>query len=123
MSVNATPALQLSLVDPSAPLASNPFLAGGIALYCPNGVITEQEAALPASTNSLPLSFPVGASSAVFIFIAAITATDLIVKVGSGSPVSLSVPRGQGIFLYGLTSSQVSLNSVLGGTVQYSVGG
>lgn len=122
MSVNITPALQISIVDPAAVLNPNPIESGGIALYCANGQVT-QEATLPASTASLALSFPVGVSSAVVIFIASMTCTDLIVKVGSGSPVSLPVPLGQGIFLYNLTSSQVSLNSVLGGRIQYTVGG
>lgn len=122
MSVNITPSLQLAIVDPAATLTPNPLEAGLIALFCANGAVT-QEATLPPATASLPLSFPVGVTTAVVIFIASVTCTDLIVKVGSGSPVSLSVPLGQGIFLYSMTSAQISLNSVLGGKIQYSVGG
>lgn len=120
MSVNATPAVQVTLSGPSFDAPSAPPLeTGGLPLYCPNGA-TGQAATLPAATAGLPLNFPVGVATAVFIFIAADTTTDLIVTVGS---FALPVPRGQGIVLYGIASNQISLGSVLGGQIRYAVGG
>lgn len=119
MSVNATPAIQVTLTGPAVPLSAPPFQAGGLPLYCPNGN-TDQTATLPAATSGLPLNFPVGVSTAIFVFIAADTATDLIVTVGS---FALPVPQGQGIVLYGIASNQISLGSALGGQIRYAVGG
>jgi len=121
MSLNITPSVQLTIVDPGVPLTANPLLSGSLPLYCANGAVL-QEVSLPAATASLALAFPVGVTTATVIFISSQTATDLIVKVG-GTPFSLPLPLGQGMLLYGLTSSQVSLNSVLGGIIQYAVGG
>lgn len=122
MSANLTPALQLTIVDPNQILNPNPLQSGGIPLYCASGVSGER-ATLPAATSSLALAFPAGVTTATVIFIAAITTTDLIVNVGSGSPVALNLPLGQGMFLYNLTSSHVSISSALGGQILYSVGG
>lgn len=122
MSVNITPAAQLTIVDPSVNVTPNPLTSGGIAIYCANGVAGQREALLPAATSLLALNFPVGLTTAAIIFVAAITATDLKVNVG-GTPFALPVPLGQGLFLYNLTTSQVSVSSVLGGTIQYYVGG
>jgi len=121
MSVNATPAIQVTLTGPSLNSPSAPPLqSGGLPLYCPNGV-DGQAATLPASTSGLALAFPVGVTAAVFIFIAADTTTDLIVTVkGQALPV---LPQGQGMILYGLTTSQISLASALGGLIRYAVGG
>ena len=123
MSVTATPALQINVVDPSTnPTDPIALQACGVALYCAGGAKSELPT-LPAATANLPLPFPIGITTAVYIFIGAITCTDLIVKVGSGSPVALSVPLGQGVFFYGLTSSQITISSALGGQIQYSIGG
>lgn len=121
MSVNATPAVQVTIVDPAVNLTPNPLESGGTPLYCPNGSVG-QDATLPAATSSLALAFPVGVTTAVFVFVAAVTATDLVVNVG-GTPFALPVPLGQGIMLYNITSAHVSLSSALGGKIQYAVGG
>lgn len=121
MSVNAIPAIQLNIVDPATTIPFNPLQTGNLPLYCPNGSL-DQDATLPAATSSLALAFPVGVTTAVFIYISAITTTDLIINIGT-SPFPVSVPLGQGMLLYGLTSAQVSISSVLGGKIQYSVGG
>lgn len=121
MSVNATPAVQVLVVDPAVTLTPSPLQSGGTPLYCANGAVN-QDATLPAATSLLPLAFPVGVTTAVYIFVASVTATDLKVNVGS-SPFPVPIPLGQGITLYGLTSAQVSVSSVLGGKIQYSVGG
>lgn len=121
--VNAFPAIQISTIDLSVSPQNNVVAQiGGIGIYCATGVVL-QDVVLAPGASSLALAFPTGVSAAAFIYISAITTTDLIVKVGSGSPVSLSLPANQGMMLYGLTSSQVSLNSVAGGQVQYAVGG
>lgn len=121
--VNAFPAVQINTVDLStSPTVNVIAQVGGIGLSCPNGVVLQDMTLAPAST-SIALAFPNGASSAVFIYISAITTMDLVVKVGTGSPVSLSVPANMGALLYGLASNAVTLNTVKGGKVQYVVGG
>lgn len=121
MSVNVTLALQATIVDPSVDVTPNPVQAGGIPIYCANGV-SGQDATLASATSSLPLNFPVGVTTATFIFISSVTVTDLQVNVGN-SPFPISIPLGQGIILYNLTSAQVSISSVLGGLARYVVGG
>lgn len=122
--VNVFPAVQLNALDPATnPVANLMLQVGGIGLSCQNGITMQDSVALPANSTNVALAFPIGVTTAVVIYVAAITTTDLIVKVGSGSPVSLSLPANQGMLLYGLTSAQVSLNSVLGGHIQYAVGG
>lgn len=121
MSVTANAALQISTVDGSTTPTNVAAQSGGIALYCPNSAL-QQDATLPASTSLLPLSFPVGVTTAVFVYIASVTCTDLIVNVGS-SPFALPVPLGQGMLLYNITSAHISISSVLGGKIQYAVGG
>lgn len=121
MSVNVTAAAQLSVMDPVNGTPENPLQTGGIPLYCPNGLVA-QDATLAPSTSLLPLSFPVGVTTAVVIYIAATLAVDLVVNIGS-TPFAMSVPRGQGVLLYNLTSAQISVSSVLGGNIQYAVGG
>lgn len=121
---NAFPAIQIITNDP----ATNPQMVTvtqtpGIGLVCNNGVIQNLDMVLAPSTSTLALPFPNGVSTALFIYIFALTTTDLIVKVGSGSPASLSVPQYQGTVLYSLTSAQLSVNSVLGGRIQYAIGG
>lgn len=121
--VNAFPAVQLNTID-AAVSPQNNIIAqiGGIGLACPHGVLL-QDLTLAALSSTIALAFPNGVTTAVFIYISAITTTDLIVKVGSGSPVSLSLPMNQGMLLYSLTSAAISLNSVAGGQVQYAIGG
>lgn len=122
MSVNAFLGIQINTSDLSTKPEDNIMAqVGGIGLVCQNGVMM-QDATLAASTSNLPLPFPVGVTTAVFIFIAAITTTDLIVKVG-GTPVSLSVPQNQGLVLYSISSSVITLSSVAGGKIQYAIGG
>lgn len=123
MSVNAYPAVQINTVDLST-MPNNNIMAqiGGVGLSCPNGVVL-QDLTLVANSTNIALAFPNGAATAVFIYISSVTTTDLIVKVGTGSPVSLSVPACMGTVLYSLASNAVSLNSVKGGKVQYAIGG
>lgn len=120
--INAILAAQLSTVDTLTD-PQNCIVArnGGLGIPCPTGV-SMQDTILAANSTSVALTFPTGVTTAVFIYIAAVTTTDLIVKVG-GTPVSLTLPAKQPMLLYGLTSANVSLNSVLGGHVQYAVGG
>lgn len=121
--VNAIPGIQINTIDLSTHPQNNIIAqTGGVGLSCPNGVMM-QDIALAAASSNVPVQFPIGVTSAVFIFIAAITATDLIVKVGSGTPVSLSLPQYQGMMLYGISSSAITFSSVKGGTVQYAIGG
>lgn len=120
--VNAFPAMQISTVDLSANPQENVVARiGGIGLTCPSGVML-QDVTLPANTANLAPAFPAGVTTAVFVYVSALTTTDLIVKVG-GAPVSLSVPANQGLMLYGIASSAITLNSVKGGKVQYAIGG
>ena len=121
--INAFLAMQVSTIDLSTNPQNNIVIqAGGIGLLCPNGVLM-QDLTLAASSSNITLAFPNIVTTALFICITAITTTDLIVKVGSGSPVSLSIPSHQSVMLYNLTSSQVSLSSAAGGQVQYAIGG
>lgn len=121
--MNAFPAIQISTVDPSVSPENNIVAeVGGIGIVCQNGVLL-QDVVLAANTSNLALAFPAGVTTAQIIYVSAITAADLIVKVGSGSPVSLSVPRNHGILLYGIASTAITLSSVQGGKVQYAVGG
>ena len=121
--ISAIPAAQINFVDPFTDPQAAPLQTGGTGLACANGYIQVPDATLAPSSSTVALAFPLGVTTAVVIYIAALTATDLIVKVGSGSPVSLPIPVGQGAFFYGITSANISLNSVLGGKIQYAVGG
>lgn len=118
--VTVTPALQIGLVDPATVAQS--AQAGGQGLPCLIGSVL-QEAVLAAHSSGVALPFPIGVSTAVVIFISAVAATDLVVNIGSGSPIAMSIPAYQGTFLYGLTSAQISVSSVLGGKIQYAIGG
>lgn len=122
--VNAFPAIQLNTIDLAVSPQTNIMAqVGGIGLTCQNGVVL-QDIILAAASTNVALLFPTGISTAVFIYISSITTSDLVVKVGSGSPVALPpIPYKQGMLLYGLTSAQISLNTVLGGQVQYAIGG
>lgn len=120
--IQAYPSAQLGTVDAGTSPQNN-ILAQtkGLGLQCSNGVLM-QDVTLAAGSANVALAFPSGVTTAVYIFIFAITTTDLIVKIGS-SPVSCPVPYGMPTFFYGWTSAQISLSTVLGGQVQYSVGG
>lgn len=121
--INAIPAIQINTIDLSTSPQNNIIAQiGGVGISCPNGVLM-QDTTLAANTVNAAPAFPIGVSTAIFIFVAAITTTDLIVKVGTGSPVSLSVPANQGIMLYTLASNAITFNSVLGGKIQYAIGG
>ncbi len=125
--VNAFPASQLSTTDTNCPGGLAPGVTpvlqfGGFGIPCATGFIS-QEVLLAAASSTVALAFPTGVTTAKVVYIAAgPNTTDLIVKVG-GTPFSLQVPAGQGIFLYNITSANVSLNTVLGGLVSYAVGG
>lgn len=120
--INAILAAQLSTVDTlTDPQDCIVARNGGLGFPCPTGVLS-QVTTLAAASSNVPLTFPTGVTTAAVIYIAAITTTDLIVKVGA-TPVSLTVPAKQFIVLYSLTSAVVSLSTVLGGDVQYAVGG
>lgn len=122
--VNVFPALQLSATGPAvSPPDASVQVGGNIGISCLLGYVRAPQVTLASSSSGIALAFPTGVTTAKVIAIAAVTATDLIVKVGSSNPVSLQVPAGQGILLYNMTTAQVSLNSVLGGAVQYAVGG
>lgn len=117
------PGIQIAVSNPAAN-PPNTIMAqvGGIGISCPNGVIV-QEATLPPASSNVALAFPVGVVTSAFVFIAALTATDLVIKTGSGLVALPILPVGQGFIVYGLTAAQINLSSVLGGQVQYVVGG
>ena len=119
----ATPSIQLATsscgTSPQEPIALS---SGDQPLTCPSGA-NLQVVTLPNATVAAALSFPLGVTTAVYVFISAITATDLIVNIGSGTPFAMSLPPRQGVILYNITSAEVSLSSVAGGQVEYSVGG
>ena len=119
--VNAFPAVQVATVDPELSQQLNPVAATpGVGLVCLNGATT-YDSVLPAASSGVQPNFPLGISTCVFIFILAITTTDLVVTVkGAALP---ALPQGQAYLFYGLTAAQVTLSSVLGGQLQYGVGG
>lgn len=118
----ATPALQLTTTDCSAdPDDPITIYTGQQPLTCLNGGIM-QVLTLPPTSSNIALPFPLGVTTAVYVFIAALTTSDLHVNIGS-SPFAMPISYRQGTLLYGLTSAQLSLSSVQGGQVQYSIGG
>src|ERR1035437_4489604 len=117
--ITFTPALQIAITDPLIlPQAAS---AGNQPIACPisSGL---QEAVLAPGASSVALPFPIGLTTAKVIYIASLGTSDLVVNIG-GTPFAMSVPACQGVFLYGLTSAQVSLSSALGGEVQFTIGG
>lgn len=122
--ISAFPAVQIvtsdSAVNPQMTMIAQ---TQGIGLQCTNGVIFNQDMTLLPASSGIQLAFPNGASAAVFIYVFALNISDLIIKTGSGLVAMPVLPFGQGQLFYGLTVSQISLNSVLGGRVQYAVGG
>jgi hypothetical protein len=114
-----TPGSTLTVKDTNISANPNPVPFGGIAVSCPVGMLG-QDVILPASTVDEALSFPVGLATAAILCILAVTTTDLIVKVDT---VSLSVPLGQPLFLYGVAAADISVSSALGGKITYTVGG
>lgn len=119
--VNAIPAVQINTVGPSNPRENIIAYAGGVAMLCQTGT-DAQVVTLAANSDEVPLPFPVGVTTATFVFVAALTATDLVVNVGDDA-FPLPVPLRQGMVLYGLASSDISISSALGGDVQFAVGG
>ena len=120
----AFPAVQILTNDP----ATNPQMVTvaqtqGIGLVCPNGVTQNLDMVLAPASSNVALPFPNGATAAVFIYIFALNITDLVVKVGSSQVALPVLPQKQGILLYGLTSAQITVSSVLGGNVQIAIGG
>jgi len=121
--VNAFPAVQFSSLDASAtPQGNAAMQTPGVGIVCQTGVLM-QDVTLAANATNVAPAFPAGVSTAAVIAVIAITTTDLTVKVGTGTPVSLSVPARQGLLLYGVASNAVTLSSVSGGQVQVAVGG
>ncbi len=122
--MNAFPAVQIQTSDPATqPEAVIIAQTQGCGLYCPKGVISNLDMILAPSSSGITLPFPNTATTSVFIYIFALNITDLVIHVGS-SPVALpALPLGQGQLFYGLTSAQISLSSVLGGNLQYAIGG
>ncbi len=126
MSVTINPSIQILVNDPATnPTQNVAAQTGNIGILCTNSGATMQDVVLPAATSALALPFPINVTTALVLYIAAITTTDLVVNITlGGHTVSLPpIPQGQGIVLYGLTSSQISISSVLGGQIQFAVGG
>lgn len=126
MSVTINPSIQILVNDPATnPTQNVATQTGNIGILCTNSGATMQDVVLPAATSALALPFPIGVTTALVLYIAAITTTDLVVNITlGGHTVSLPpIPQGQGVVLYGLTSSQISISSVLGGQIQFAVGG
>lgn len=121
---NAFPAVQVLTSD----AATNPQMVTvtqtqGIGLQCPNGVISNLDMVLAPASSNIALPFPNGASASVFIYIFALTTTDLIIRVGGALTALPALPLGQGQLFYGLSSAQINVSSALGGHIQYAVGG
>jgi hypothetical protein len=124
MSVTITPSIQILSNDPSTnPEQNIAAQTGNFGILCPNSGAEMQNVTLPAATAALALPFPIGVTTGLVVYVAALTATDLIVKVGASNPVSLQIPQGQGLVLYNVASNAITLNSVLGGKIQFAVGG
>lgn len=121
--VSAFPAIQINTIDASVSPQNNIVAQiGGIGLTCANGVLL-QDVNLAPGTSNLPLAFPAGVGAAVFIYISSITVQDLVVSAGTPTAVLPPLPYRQGMLFYGLTVSEIFLSSVMGGQVQYVVGG
>lgn len=101
-----------------SPSPSPVAFAGGDVL-CPAGALA-QEVTLPPASANVPLPFPIGVTTAKLLVVVALNIADLIVNYGAES---LTVPAGQPLFLYKVLVSDVSLSSVLGGKIGYTVGG
>ncbi len=124
MSVTVNPSIQILVNDPATDPAQNVAAqTGNLGILCTNSGAAMQDVTLAAATTALALPFPIGVTTALVIYIAALTTTDLLVNVGASSPVSLSIPQGQGVVLYNLASNAVTLSSVLGGKIQFCVAG
>lgn len=118
--MSATPAVQINVTDGSAnPQAVVMAQIGGIALACSKGIL-QQDVTLSSGTSNIGFKYPTGLATAKFVFVAAITTSDLIVTFQGGD---LSVPYGQGIVLYNILLSDITLSTALGGQVQYVTGG
>lgn len=101
------------------PLTQTP----GIGIQCPNGIVSNLNMLLAPASSGIAIPFPNGATTATFVYIFASTTTDLIIKTGAGLIALPVLPFGMGQIFYGLASAQITLNSVLGGSVQFVVGG
>ena len=122
--INAFVGSQIFKSDPASFPSQVPVAqTQGLGLSCPNGLVEVPLMTLAPASSGILIPFPNGATAAVFIAIFSITVTDLVVKTGSGLVALPVLPYGQCLVLYGLTSSQISLNSVLGGTLSVAVGG
>jgi len=126
MSVTINPSIQVLVNDPATnPTQNVAAQTGNIGILCTNSGAAMQDVVLPAATSALALPFPIGVTTALVLYVAAITTTDLIVNITlGGHTVSLPpIPQGQGMIFYGLTAVQITLSSALGGQIQYAVGG
>jgi hypothetical protein len=117
----ANPAIQVTTLDQQAGLPPAPPLqTNSQPIQCPTGAVAEDVTLAPGASG-VALAFPTGVTTAAFIFIVAVTTTDLILTVkGTALP---PIPVSQGMMLYGLTSAQISMATVLGGKVLCEVGG
>ena len=119
-----TPAIQINTSDAAINPQNNAISQlVGQQLVCPNGLAQNLDMVLAPSSSGIVPAFPNGATTSVFVYIFALTATDLIVKTGTGLVALPVLPYGMGYLFYGLTNVQISLNSVLGGRVSVVVGG
>jgi hypothetical protein len=119
--ITITPSAQLAIADSSLlPSSVGAVSPAGAPIICQNGWLVQDSILAPGSSG-IALAFPLGVTTAQVIYLLPLTATDLMVNLGAPSPLPL--PMGQPMFLYGLTSIQISLSSVLGGKIQYGIGG
>ena len=120
--ITAMPSASILLVDSSVVPSLTPTIPpGGLPVILPNGYLTV-DVTLPPSTSSAALPFPTGVTTALVVYILAVTATDLLINVGP-TPFALTLPQGQVLALYSITSAHLSVSTVLGGKLQYLIGG
>jgi hypothetical protein len=117
--ITVTPAVSVSTKDSAlSPFPSEPML-GGQPVACAKGGMG-QDVALAAGSSGVSLPFPVGVTTAAIVAIVASGAADLIVNY-KGQPHV--VPLGQAWFGYTVLASDLTVSTVLGGSIQYVVGG
>lgn len=119
MATTATPTVAVTITDDATQMNARVQGTAAIAITASLGV---ELVTLPAATALLPLAFPVGIVTAKYIIVRALGATDVTIQVSlAGGSTVMAIPVNQAIALYNVTA--LYINSVLGGTIQYSIGG
>lgn len=114
-----TPLLTVAVKNSGISPNPNPIPYGGLPVNCPGGHVSE-DVVLPAATSNAQLPFPAGVTTAAILIIQALTTTDLVVTYKGQT---MSVPVGQPVIFYGVTQSNVTVSTTLGGEILCTVGG